>query len=53
MSGYLSVPPAWRDSPELAADWVSRALTFVATMPAKQAKPKAAKPKAAKPQAGS
>jgi len=43
MGGYLSMPSAWRDSPELAAAWVRRALTFVATMPPKQAKPKAAK----------
>src|SRR5215813_6431094 len=49
MGGYLSLPLAWRDSPELAADWVSRALEFVSAMPAKVAKPKAAKPKAGKP----
>jgi TfoX/Sxy family transcriptional regulator of competence genes len=49
MGGYLSLPLAWRDSPELAADWVSRALAFVSAMPPKDAKPKAAKPRAAKP----
>ena len=49
MGAYLSLPPAWRDSPELAADWVSRALTFVSAMPPKVAKPKTAKPKLAKP----
>jgi TfoX/Sxy family transcriptional regulator of competence genes len=49
MGGYVSLPLAWRDSPELAADWVSRALAFVSAMPPKAAKPKAAKPKAAKP----
>lgn len=49
MGGYLSLPPAWRESPELAADWVNRALTFVSAMPAKVAKPKAAKPELAKP----
>ncbi len=43
MGGYLSLPPAWRDSPELAADWVNRALAFVSAMPPKAAKPKAAK----------
>jgi TfoX/Sxy family transcriptional regulator of competence genes len=52
MGGYMSLPPAWRDSPDLAADWVNRALTFVSAMPPKAAKPKAAKasrPRAAKP----
>jgi len=48
MGGYVSLPPAWRDRPELAAAWVSRALAFVSAMPAKKAKPKAAKPKAAR-----
>jgi TfoX/Sxy family transcriptional regulator of competence genes len=48
MGGYLSLPPAWRDSPELAAAWVSRALAFVSAMPPKKPKPKAAKPKAAR-----
>ena len=48
MGGYLSLPPAWRDSPELAAAWVSRAQAFVGSMPPKKAKPKAAKPKAAR-----
>src|SRR5215469_16749702 len=47
MGGYLSLPLAWRDEPELAADWVSRALEFVSAMPAKVAKPKSAKSKAA------
>jgi TfoX/Sxy family transcriptional regulator of competence genes len=52
MGGYLSLPAAWRDSPELAADWVNRALGFVSAMPPKAAKPKTAKasaPRAAKP----
>ena len=52
MGGYLSLPLAWRDSPELAAHWVNRALAFVSAMPPKVAKPKtpkAAKPRAAKP----
>jgi TfoX/Sxy family transcriptional regulator of competence genes len=48
MGGYLSLPHAWRDSPELAAGWVGRALAFVSAMPAKKAKPKAAKPKTAR-----
>jgi len=41
MGGYQSLPPAWRDSPGLAAEWVIRALTFVSSMPPKKAKPKA------------
>jgi TfoX/Sxy family transcriptional regulator of competence genes len=36
MGGYLSLPPAWRDQPDTAADWVARAHAFVATMPAKK-----------------
>ena len=39
MGGYLSLPAAWRDSQELAADWVARALTHVGAMPPKKAKP--------------
>ena len=46
MGGYLSLPSAWRDNPELAAAWVSRARAFVSTMPPKKPKPKAAKPTA-------
>jgi TfoX/Sxy family transcriptional regulator of competence genes len=53
MGGYLSLPPAWRDSPELAADWVSRALSFVTSIPPKKAKPaKSAKPAKPKPAGG-
>jgi TfoX/Sxy family transcriptional regulator of competence genes len=48
MGGYLSLPPAWRDSPELAASWVSRALAFVSSMPPKKPKPKTPKPTAAR-----
>jgi len=44
MGGYLSLPAGWRDSPELAADWVARALTHVSAMPPKKAKPKAKSP---------
>ena len=39
MGGYLSLPPAWRDSPDVAADWVGRALAIVSAMPPKKAKP--------------
>jgi TfoX/Sxy family transcriptional regulator of competence genes len=43
MGGYVSLPPQWRDSPELAAGWVDKALRHVSTMPPKVKKPK--KPK--------
>jgi TfoX/Sxy family transcriptional regulator of competence genes len=46
MGGYLSLPPAWRADPGLAADWVGRALTQVSALPPKKAKP--TKPKVAK-----
>ncbi len=39
MGGYLSLPPAWRADPALAAGWVDRALAHVSTMPPKKAKP--------------
>jgi TfoX/Sxy family transcriptional regulator of competence genes len=41
MGGYLSLPASWREDPHRSADWVSRALSHVAAMPPKQAKPKA------------
>jgi TfoX/Sxy family transcriptional regulator of competence genes len=43
MSGYTSLPGAWRESPGLAADWVERALTHVSALPPKVKKPKAAR----------
>jgi TfoX/Sxy family transcriptional regulator of competence genes len=43
MSGYLSMPRAWRATPEVASDWVERALAHVRSMPQKVKKPKAAK----------
>ena len=43
MGGYTSLPGAWRDSPDLAASWVERALAHVAAMPPKVKKPKAAR----------
>jgi TfoX/Sxy family transcriptional regulator of competence genes len=43
MSGYLTLPSGWRATPELASDWVERALAHVRTMPPKVKKPKAAK----------
>jgi TfoX/Sxy family transcriptional regulator of competence genes len=43
MGGYVSLPQSWRDSPELAARWVSRALSHVGSLPPKIKKP--AKPR--------
>jgi TfoX/Sxy family transcriptional regulator of competence genes len=43
MGGYTSLPGAWRDSPDLAARWVERALSHVSSLPPKARKPKAAK----------
>ena len=43
MGGYLSLPAAWRAEPDLAADWVARALAHVSTLPPKVKKPKRAK----------
>src|SRR5581483_5978025 len=42
MGGYTSLPAAWRASPEVAADWVERALSHVAAMPPKVKKPRKA-----------
>jgi TfoX/Sxy family transcriptional regulator of competence genes len=39
MGGYLSLPASWRGEPDLAADWVAKALAHVATMPPKVKKP--------------
>jgi TfoX/Sxy family transcriptional regulator of competence genes len=38
MGGYLSLPAAWRDQPDTAADWLDKALTHVRSFPPK-AKP--------------
>jgi TfoX/Sxy family transcriptional regulator of competence genes len=40
MGGFLSLPSAWRDSPDLAEPWLERARTYVATFPPKVKKPK-------------
>jgi TfoX/Sxy family transcriptional regulator of competence genes len=40
MGGYVSVPQAWRSTPEAAADWVARAFEYVSAMPPKVKKPK-------------
>lgn len=39
MGGYISLPPPWRDMPDLAASWVSRALSHVSSLPPKIKKP--------------
>ncbi len=41
MGGYTSLPGAWRSKPEVAAQWVERALAHVSTLPPKVKKPKA------------
>jgi TfoX/Sxy family transcriptional regulator of competence genes len=43
MGGYLTLPAAWRNSPEVAAVWVDRALTHVRSLPPKVKKAKQAK----------
>ncbi len=40
MAGYITLPRAWRASPELAAGWVELALAHARSMPAKVKKPK-------------
>jgi TfoX/Sxy family transcriptional regulator of competence genes len=40
MGGYLSLPGAWRATPDLAAGWVARALAHVSSLPPKVKKPK-------------
>jgi len=42
MGGYASLPPAWRDRPDLVSTWVDKALAHVSGMPPKVAKPKKA-----------
>src|SRR5262249_364084 len=41
--GYPSLPGGWRAKPEVAAQWVERALAYVSTMPPKVKKPKASR----------
>ena len=43
MAEYMTLPRAWRTSPELAAKWVELALAHARSMPAKVKRPKAAK----------
>ena len=43
MGGYLSLPPDWRASPDLASAWVERALAHVSTLPPKVKKAKASR----------
>ena len=41
MGGYTSLPGTWRTEPEVAAQWVERALAHVSALPPKVKKPKA------------
>jgi TfoX/Sxy family transcriptional regulator of competence genes len=41
MGGYLSLPASWREDPGRAAEWVGRALGYVAALPPKKPKPRA------------
>ena len=43
MGGYLTVPAAWRATPDLAAAWVERAHAHVRSLPPKVKKPRPAK----------
>jgi TfoX/Sxy family transcriptional regulator of competence genes len=40
MAGWVTMPAAWRSSPETAEAWVERALRNVAALPPKVKKPK-------------
>ena len=48
MGGYVSLPPSFRQQPEVAAEWVDKARAYVGAMPPKKAKQKGPSPKAAK-----
>jgi TfoX/Sxy family transcriptional regulator of competence genes len=43
MAGYITLPAAWRTTPDLAARWVEQALSHVSSLPPKIKKPKPAK----------
>ena len=43
MSGYLSLPAAWRDDADLAARWLDKARAHVGALPPKVKKPKKSK----------
>jgi hypothetical protein len=45
MSGYVSLPGAWRNDANLAASWVEKARDHVGSLPSKIKKPKSARPK--------
>jgi TfoX/Sxy family transcriptional regulator of competence genes len=42
MGGYTSLPEAWRATPEVATQWMERALEHVGSLPPKAPKPKKA-----------
>ena len=44
MSGYISLPAAWHDDADLAAQWVDKARAHVGALPPKVKKPKKSKP---------
>ena len=50
MGGYVSLPLAWRDSPEAARDWVERALVHTGSMPPKNKEPKKKEPEKKDPE---
>lgn len=43
MKEYIVLPEHWRDSPELAEEWVDRSLEYAAAMPTRHHKGKTAK----------
>ena len=45
MSGYISLPAAWREDASLASSWVDKARDHVGSLPPKVTKPKAARAK--------
>ena len=40
MSGYISLPPAWREDASLASSWVDKARDHVGSLPPKVKKPR-------------
>jgi hypothetical protein len=43
MSGYVTLPPAWRNQPAMAEPWIEEALAHVGSLPPKAKKSKAKK----------
>ena len=40
MTGYVLVPAAWRDRPEVLGEWIDRSLAWAERLPPKEPKPK-------------